>query len=57
MKPEHSFFDKERMAIEDEKKMAPEEREAARKKRLSEKKYLYEIDGDNFQSEMRNQDD
>lgn len=45
------------MAIEDEKKMKPEEREAARKKRLSEKNFLFELDASNFASEMRNQDD
>jgi hypothetical protein len=45
------------MAIEDEKKLNPEEREAAEKKRLAEKTFIYEMDGDNFESELKNQDD
>lgn len=45
------------MAIEDEKKMKPEDREAAQKKRLAEKQFVFEINGSNFEGEMRNQDD
>jgi hypothetical protein len=45
------------MAIEDEKKMKPEEREEAQKKRLAEKQFVFEINGSNFEGEMRNQDD
>jgi fatty acid-binding protein DegV len=45
------------MAIEDEKKLNPEIREVAEKKRLAEKIFIYEMDSDNFESELKNQDD
>ena len=57
VKPEHSFFDPDRQAEEDEKRMTPEEREKSRAKRLAKKKFIYEIDGNNYEKILKEKED